>query len=132
MKERRCLSVGFRYEGDGECRFTHIYTGEGADKRPLVEIKGAGQNITVPPSIHHKIEREYYWMNPETGEIPDGVIPAAAGELPGVADADIERLREAMKPWASKPRPAPKRGPEFNPNKVAKSRYEAWYRAGLT
>ena len=121
-----------RYVGSDECRFAHIYQGEGKDKKPLIEIKGLGQNITVPPSIHAKTGKPYYWKNPETDEKPEGVIPASIDELPAVDNGDIERLREAISPWASKPRPAPESRPGFDPKKIGKSRYEAWYRAGLT
>ena len=119
-----------RYVGEKECRFTNIYTGEGAQKRALVEIKGTGQNITVPPSIHAKTGATYYWMNPETGECTEA--RPAFDELPAIDDANIERLRAALARWASPPRPAAPRRPGFDPAKIAKSRYEAWFRAGLT
>jgi len=123
-----------RYVGDGECRFTHIYQGEGKDKRRLIEIKGMGQNITVPPSIHSKTGKEYYWMNPETGDVVDvpfGKCPFALDDLPTIDDDDIERLHEAIKPWSSPP-PQQKPRSDFDPNKIPRTRYEAWYRAGLT
>jgi hypothetical protein len=68
-----------RYQGDGECRFKHIYQGEGVAARPLIEIKGVGQNITVPPSIHQKTGEPYFWIDPETFKPLEGDIPAAVG-----------------------------------------------------
>jgi putative DNA primase/helicase len=124
-----------RYVGPGNGRFTHIYCGEGKEKRPLIEIKGVGQNITVPPSIHAKTGKEYFWMHPETGDRP-GVFEGAApgfGELPAIDDTDIDLLRRVMIEggWATPPRPAPQTRPDFDPKKIPKTRYEAWYRAGL-
>ena len=123
-----------RYVGEGDCRFTHIYCGEGGARRPLIEIKGVGQNITVPPSIHDKTRKEYFWMNPETGDKPgfEGKIPDFR-DLPTVNDSDIDCLRQVMIEggWATPPRPAPTPRPDFDPKKIAKSRYQAWYEAGL-
>jgi putative DNA primase/helicase len=125
-----------RYVGPGDGRFTHIYCGVGTQKRPLIEIKGVGQNITVPPSIHHKTGNPYFWMNPETGDKPgvfDGAAPSFS-ELPAVDDTDIDLLRQVMIEggWATPPRSVPKARPDFDPKKIPESRYEAWYRAGLS
>jgi Virulence-associated protein E/Bifunctional DNA primase/polymerase, N-terminal len=116
-----------RYEG-GPAKFKNIFTGEGKDKRPLVEIKGLGQNITIPPTIHKDTKQPYYWLDPESGEIIS--TPPALCDLPLITDTDLERLRDAMAPWASKPiepRPQPRPG-ETPPSST---RYANYAKAGL-
>jgi hypothetical protein len=121
-----------RYQGEGDGRFAHIYQGEGRERRPLIEIKGMGQNITVPPSIHAKTGKPYIWINPAGGEPAFEGIPYLR-ELPIIGDGDIARLRQVMIDggWATPPRPAPEPRANFDAEKIPKGRYEAWYRAGL-
>lgn len=88
-----------RYEGPGECKFKSIY---GMDKKAFVEIKGDGQHITVPPSIHHKTGRPYEWLELSCGQIH--TERPALSELPIITESDIENLREALKPWTLPPR----------------------------
>lgn len=116
-----------RYEGE-EKRIPSIYTGLNSEKRPLVEFKWRGHNITLPPSIHRSTAEPYYWFDPHTGK--RFVECPAVDELPVITDADLDRLRTALKPWTTPPR-GRERSNGFDPTKVPKSRYEAWYRAGL-
>jgi putative DNA primase/helicase len=113
----------------GPERFSHIYTGEGKDKRPFIEIKGLGQNITIPPSIHAKTGQIYFWFNPESGEAFDE-RPAMA-DLPVITGDHLAALREAMTPWASKPRPILQPDPSFDPRTIGDDRYSKWFAAGL-
>lgn len=119
-----------RHESGEPRRFKHIYSADLARKSPLVEIKGDGQNCMVPPSLHHKTGRPYFWFDPETGTEIDG--QPSLSELPIIGDADIAQLYEAMKPWAKKPyepKPKPRTGNNtFNGNA---KRYESYGRSGL-
>ena len=87
-------------------KFKNIYAPKDKDgqRKALVEIKGDGQNIQVPPSIHRKTGKPYIWIDPETGmPLTDQRCPPL-DDLPLLFDADIERLRKALEPWAEKPR----------------------------
>jgi putative DNA primase/helicase len=114
----------------GKKRFRSIRRADPAVIEPMVEIKASGQNIMVPPSIHAKTGRPYIWINPETGMV--GNERPALADLPIITDDDIARLREALAPWARKPRePKPRSGGKaasFNGNE---RRYEAYAQAGL-
>jgi hypothetical protein len=116
-----------RYEGENEkCRFKNIYDPAG---NTLVEIKGNGQNLTVPPSLHAKTGKAYFWFNPHTGETFDE-LPAFE-ELPVITDADLERLRAALAPWARPARPPrAKSGP--GAPKPSNKRMESYARGGFT
>lgn len=125
-----------RYEGPGECRFSNIYSGEGITKKPLIEVKGLGQNITVPPSIHAKTGQEYYWLNPETGD-KTKERPALA-ELPIFTDDDLRRLRDAVKQWTTPPRPIASHTPrpdsflaKAKTDTLLRKRYSGYYQAAL-
>ena len=50
-----------------------------------------------------KNRRALFLARSSTGEVIDG--PPAFDELPVIDDNDIARLREALAPWARKPRP---------------------------
>lgn len=83
-----------RYEGPGECKFKTIF---GLDGQPLVEIKGDGQHITVPPSLHAKTGKPYQWLELSNGEIR--AERPALSELPIITESAIDFLRETLKPW---------------------------------
>ena len=81
-------------------KFKNIYAPKDKDgnRQVLVEIKGDGQNITVPPSIHRHTGSAYVWINPETGEALDDQTCPPLDDLPLLTDADIERLRKELEP----------------------------------
>ena len=113
-------------------KFKNIYAPKDKDgnRQVLVEIKGDGQNITVPPSIHRHTGSAYVWINPETGEaLADQQCPPL-DDLPLLTDADIERLRKALEPWAEKPR-VNEPPPKDKAAKASRTRLEKWYRAAL-
>jgi Bifunctional DNA primase/polymerase, N-terminal/D5 N terminal like len=110
----------------GKKRFKSVLWANAAVTEPMVEIKASGQNITIPPSRHVKTGELYFWFNPETNEPIDS--PPALSELPIITDQDIERLRQALVPWARKPY-EPK--PRETANKPSSTRLEAYARAAV-
>jgi len=122
-------------------KFFNIYTGPREASVKAVEIKGDGQNITVPPSIHFKTGKPYVWINPHTGEHFDELPPLL--KLPMMTEHDLRELNGdpvsgapgAMTPWKTPPRPEPERK-RFNghvdPNKKDKERrYKPYYENAL-
>jgi hypothetical protein len=116
-----------RYEGVPKS--FNIYCGPRGASIKTVEVKGIGQNITVPPSIHFKTGNPYRWINPETGEELEG--RPSLDELPVITDDDFVALVDALAPWAT-PAPPPREASTFDPDKVARNRHDAWYRTALT
>ncbi len=113
---------------DGPCKGFNIYSADEARNSPLVEVLGLGRNITVPPSIHAKTGQPYQWIVPESAEVsPHGLPPLS--ELPVVTAADLERLREALAPWARKPREPKKRAEGTAP--TDDKRLQAYAEEGL-
>ncbi len=125
-------SKGFALLGrhaDGPQRSFAIYSSGKARKGPLIEIMGTGRNITIPPSIHAKTGRAYQWIDPENGGVsPDG-LPRLS-ELTIITGEDLERLREAVAPWAAKPR-EPKPRPAVPGVKPSGKRLQAYAQKGL-
>ncbi len=99
-----CLFARFE---EGERKGFDIYTGEGSERRPLVEIKGLGRNITPPPSIHDKTGEPYFWFNPQTGEVSS--YRPQLTQLPVITPAQLQQLQDNLAPFASKPRVAKER-----------------------
>ena len=106
----------------------NIYPADEACKQPIVEFKGDGQNITVPPSLHRKTGKPYVWFNPETGEAIDGLPPLA--ELPIVTPDDIKRVQEALAPYARVPRKHSSASSGSSSVKVEPGRYGKYFKAG--
>ena len=118
-----------RYKGD---RIPNIYSADETRSEPLIEFKGSGQNISVPPSTHAKTGRPYVWLNPETGEEIAG--PPAVDDLPIVTPDGIRWLKETLAPWSRKPRPPRPMGDgktAHAPNSATEKRYQAYALAGL-
>jgi putative DNA primase/helicase len=117
----------------GDKTFKSIYWPE-PNTPPMVEILACGRNIHVPPSVHRKAGRCYTWIDVESGVTLCGdtplIYPPPLAELPVIDDADLDRLRAALAPWARQPRafqPKADKGGQRPSDK----RLEAWYRAGL-
>ena len=118
-----------RYQGD---RIPNIYSADETRKEPIIEFKGSGANISVPPSTHAKTGRPYIWLNPETSEQIAG--PPAVDDLPLVTPDGIRWLKEALAPWSRKPRTPRPMGDgktAHAPNSAADKRYQAYALAGL-
>jgi putative DNA primase/helicase len=118
-----------RYRGD---YIPNIYSADETRKEPVIEFKGSGGNISVPPSAHAKTGRPYIWLNPETGEQIAG--PPAVDDLPLVTPDGIRWLKEAVVPWSRKPRqprPVGDGKTAYAPNSATEKRYQAYALAGL-
>lgn len=98
-----------RYAG-GPLRTFNIFWADPAVKAPMAEIKGVGANITIPPSIHAKKGWPYQWIDPNDGIMVPGGLPAL-GALPVITNDDLDHFRQALAPWARKPK-EPKPRPE--------------------
>ncbi len=125
-------SKGFALLGrhaDGPQRSFTIYSSDKARKGPLIEVMGTGRNITIPPSIHAKTGRAYQWIDPENGEVSADGLPRLS-ELPIITGEDLERLRQAVAPWAAKPR-EPKPRPAVPGVKPSGKRLQAYAQKGL-
>jgi hypothetical protein len=121
----------------GDKRFKSIYWADPAIAEPMAEVKASGQNIMVPPSVHKKTGKLYTWINAETGaQIIDPATRAPIGrppplaELPVIDDADIERFRAALAPWARPPRESQPKARKDS-QRPSNKRLEAYARAGL-
>lgn len=114
-----------RYKGEAKCSFKTITTGEGKEKAALVEVKGIGANITIPPSIHHKTKNPYRWIDPKTGV--ELAARPAFDELPIIEDGDLAKLYQAMKPWASQPRPQKPKERDKSSSKDGRKNYERYF-----
>ena len=88
-----------RYQAEG---IPNIYPQDETCKQPIVEFKGSGANITVPPSLHAKTGKPYVWLDPETGDVIEALPPIE--ELPILTPADAKRVCEALAPYSRAPR----------------------------
>lgn len=122
-----------RHHGGQPQKFFNIYTGPRENSVKAIEIKGDGQNITVPPSVHFKTGEPYLWFDPFTGESFDEL--PAIGDLPVMDESHLECLKVAMWPYATPPRPDPERK-RLNGNgsidPSTNKRLDRWYHSGLS
>ena len=114
-----------RYQGE---RIPSIYPADENCKQPLVEFKGYGANITVPPSRHAKTRSPYSWLDVEAGEIIEAVPPL--DKLPIVTPADIKRVQEALAPYALAPRKRESLSSGSSSAEVKPGRHAAYFKAG--
>jgi hypothetical protein len=114
-----------RYQGE---RIPSIYPADENCKQPLVEFKGYGANITVPPSRHAKTRSPYSWLDVEAGEIIEAVPPL--DKLPIVTPADIKRVQEALAPYALAPRKRESISSGSSSAEVKPGRHAAYFKAG--
>lgn len=114
-----------RYQGE---RIPSVYPRDETKTQPIVEFKGDGANITVPPSLHAKTGKPYVWLNPETGEAIEDLPPAE--ELPILNSGDVERVREALAPYAREPRKRAASGANASVTVAGNKRIAAYFKAG--
>ncbi len=113
-----------RYQGED---IPSIYPPDESIKEPIVEFKGDGDNITVPPSLHAKTGKPYIWLNPETGEAIDVLPPVE--ELPILNSSEVERVREALKPYSRAPKKRERMASGGTQTKTG--RHAAYFKAGF-
>ena len=113
------------YQGE---RIPDILPADETKTQPIVEFKGKGTNITVPPSLHAKTGKPYVWLNPETGEAIDGLPPVE--ELPILSSGDAERVLKALAPYSRAPKEPRPAGANASVTVAGDKRIAAYFKAG--